>query len=791
MRKRGIYLLILLWILAACRATPTRPPLPTSPLPRPTPARLAPTHRPSPTRPAGTTIAHFPWMGQHSAPTETPSTSPTPTPPLANHTPSPTPSERVTPTPARYVHIPLVFGNPPLHEEEPLAVTGHPFAVIVDASAFAAQTWDGHAITRWEAQQTIIPRVLTETLPDAQIAVQRMGGEAPACEENTQTLLPMHPVSAISWEHVWHRVRPAGPVPLAEALLRAANTFPAGSLRPLLLITAANHVCGEDPCNVARVLERADADVTVHVIDISDTDEGKSVLRCIAEATGGTYAHATTPHALETSMRTAIHHALGGQLRVEVVGANGQPLFPAVVVGRGDQIVRTFDAWTDADLAQGTYTVTVGTPLPSIFENVVIHPGQRTKLHIPLGELHLHLVDAQHRPIFAEISLSTPSLGTFFGSEGETIVVPLPTGYYTASVILETFPPLAFARNVPVVVGSVTDRTVRVPVTRLQVELTQRGQPSNGFITLSSWASPDIQIAGGWANGNITFLVPAGWYQLRISQYADPQSVHALTQIHVEDPAHTSDIHHVHYVDTGTLRILDTASDGAPVRGWVHVYPSRRSSPVLFEGPVPTQFTLPTGTYDVHVIEENGRHLWAWDVVIQPQQHVDVTLLRPQARVWIQASTPWGEPRVAHTVLYREPEHTPVLNVHTPWRAILPPGTYQAELNEYSPVVHTTLSEPFTVQEGDTYTLTVSLPLASLTLRPDNVDELDVHIYSQADQTTPLGHVRSGLPRLLLPAGNYAFHLQDVDNPERHVWIREIHVNAGERQEITVHFPAP
>ncbi len=791
MWKKSVCLIILLWVLTACHSTGTQPLASptslTSPLPS-RPAPISPSPRLSYTEPPGTAVAHLPLMSHHSAATATLESSPTlPTP--TKHAPSPAPTHTPTPLFSRRTHIPLVFGNPPHHEEEPLVVTGHPFALIVDASAFTAHPWDDHGISRWTAQQSVIPRVLRDSLAHARIAVQRLGGEATTCEGNTQTLITMHPLPTIDWTQIWGGLQPTGTVPLAEALLQAANAFPAGVQRPILLISAGEEICGEDPCNAARVLERSDADVTVHVVDIGDENEGQSVLRCIAEVTGGTYAHATGPDDLASALRTAIHHALGGQLRVEVVGVNGRPLFPVVVVGRGDEIIRTFDAWTDADLAEGTYTVTVGTPLPGIFENVVIHPGRRTKLHIPLGELHVRLVDTQQRPIAAEISLSTPPLGTFFGSEGENIIVPLPTGYYTVSASLETSPPLAFARHVPVVVGSVTERTVRVPVARLRVELIRRGQPGSGFITLSRWENPDVQIAGGWTNGEMTFLVPQGWYQLDIGQYAEPTDAHVLIQQRVDDPVHTPDIHYIHHVDTGTLRVLDTASDGASVSGWVRVYPARRTSPILAEGPILTSFTLPTGMYDVQVVEENGRSLWAWDIVLQPQQQVDLTVLRPQARVWIQATTPWGEPRVAHTVLYREPDHTPTLDVHIPWRAVLPPGTYQAQLDEYSAVPHTTLSEPFTVQDGDTYTLTGSLPLASLTLVPTDVDEVEVTIYAQADPTTPLGGVRSGLPHLLLPEGHYAFHLKDVDNPERYVWVRDVRLAVGEHREVIVHFP--
>ncbi len=510
---------------------------------------------------------------------------------------------------------------------EPLAeVPGH-LALVVDASAAAASPLGDTSSTRWEAVRTTLPDVIAQEVAAQQVTLVRVGGTPVACEANVTLLAEGEPATSAAWRDALGNTVPAGAAPLAEALLQAADHLPPGTRRSLILIASGAPPCGDDLCAVARVLERAATDVTVHVVDLGDDPAVAGALRCVAEATGGTYYQASDLDTLRAGIRDAVRHALGGQLRVEVSSAGDHPLFPAIVVGRGDRVISTFDAWTDADLASGVYSVSVGLPLPAVFPRVPVVAGQRTRLSLAQGELHVNLVDPVGRPVRGEIVLSAAERGPFFSMYAEQVAIPLAAGRYTITVRLDpAVEPLAVLEDVPVQEGAVTTRVLTLEVGVLRVQLRRGDQPASAFVEVAPEDRPEHPLLAGWASNTFTSTLPGGVYRARVSQYDAPEIHLLLEDVRVSPGEETTvDV----LLGQGTLAVAATAEDGSHVSGRVFIYPAGREDAPYAEAQVGEAVSLPVGTYDLRVESDAGATHWLRGVRVSANTHQTVTIPSP------------------------------------------------------------------------------------------------------------------------------------------------------------------
>ncbi len=803
-RKDSIYaviaagLLFVLLVLAACAKEATPTPVVTRVIRPSVPVRvtvhlvpMGETHPlPSPASPL-TPRLHFPLVGQHgglSSPSPSAVPSPRPTPVVPSPAPSfPTPSPTQGPTPsppAQRVHIPILLSNPPPITGEPLPASGQYLALVLDISRGAADPLSKENVSRLDALRSVLPRVMRTAAGDAKVAVFTLSGEENTCTENVHQVQGLQSAGELRWNDLLTPLQPGGNIPLAEGLLQAADVFPAGVRRPILLISAGGPTCGEDPCQIARVLERAEADASIHVIDMGADGAGGAILRCISQASGGAYYEVRTRQDLEGALRDALTHALGGQIRVEVVGANARPFFPAVVVGKAAQVVRTFDAWTDADLAPGSYTVSVGTPFPLAFENVEVRAGERTRLHVQLGELRILLNDRSGQPISAEVAVSRPDYGTFFSRVGSRVEVPLPAGRYTATVRLDTgVEPLAYARNLPVVVGEVTERRLTLPVGRLVVDLRHGGAAATAFVEIAPVDTPNLISMAGWANGTLETMLPRGEYQVRVRRYAGNKVFLQVEDVVVEEgQAVTLNLR----LDDGTVRVADTAADGSILSGTIQVF-ARETNTVVAEGYVGTPLTVPAGEYDILIQTDEGESLWAWNISVRAEEETEVVVERPQARLWARATDTGGRDLPAWGTLMTL-DGAAVREGRLPGRWIVPPGEYRLEITGYDALGTTTESPAISLAPGDVYTLTITADVAALLLSPADADRVQVAIFPAGDHDTMLGEVEGGLPYLRLPPGTYDVRVRDASNLSRERWFEDITLTPGETRQIHFSF---
>ena len=89
-----------------------------------------------------------------------------------------------------------------------------------------------------------------------------------------------------------NRMLPKGKSPIADALELSSVQFPdASANNNIILFSDGVETCGGDACQVAADIAANNPGMRVHVVGFDVNAEERSVLQCIAEASGGSYFH--------------------------------------------------------------------------------------------------------------------------------------------------------------------------------------------------------------------------------------------------------------------------------------------------------------------------------------------------------------------------------------------------------------------------------------------------------------------------------------------------------------------
>ena len=130
--------------------------------------------------------------------------------------------------------------------------------------------------------------------------------KAASCKDIEQ-VLPLEPVDAARFDTVAHSFGARGWTPITESIRRAAESLPVGAneRNSIVLVSDGEETCAGDPCAMAAAVRAADARVTVHAIALNASAITRAQLRCIAEASGGTYQDADTAEELDLALEEA------------------------------------------------------------------------------------------------------------------------------------------------------------------------------------------------------------------------------------------------------------------------------------------------------------------------------------------------------------------------------------------------------------------------------------------------------------------------------------------------------
>jgi Ca-activated chloride channel family protein len=234
-------------------------------------------------------------------------------------------------------------------------------------------------------------------------------------------------------------ISPKGKTPLGGALEQAARDLRSRERHAVVTVISDGHeTCGSDPCAIAARLRADGVDFVAHVIGFDTTEDENRDLRCIASATGGVFARATTRAELVEALgqvltRTARPSGPATLVLTAAEGEQRQPIFEGV-----RWTVAPLDPQSDAvaapmsfegsppplELASGRYDVRAEYRGTTIEREIDLRPGEtwREQILFGPGQLALRAVLSEGAPPIAEpIEWSVYPIGAFGRVAGEPV----------------------------------------------------------------------------------------------------------------------------------------------------------------------------------------------------------------------------------------------------------------------------------------------------------------------------------------------------------------------------------
>jgi Ca-activated chloride channel family protein len=152
--------------------------------------------------------------------------------------------------------------------------------------------------------------VLDAVPEEVQLGIRTLGADYPGEDrkrgcKDTRQLYPVGPLDRTEAKTAVATLAPTGWTPIGPALLGAAEDLEGGdATRRIVLITDGEDTCAPlDPCEIAREIAAKGIHLVIDTLGLVPDAKTRAQLRCIAEATGGTYT--SVQHTDELSDRVS------------------------------------------------------------------------------------------------------------------------------------------------------------------------------------------------------------------------------------------------------------------------------------------------------------------------------------------------------------------------------------------------------------------------------------------------------------------------------------------------------
>ncbi|MEV6397692.1 VWA domain-containing protein [Streptomyces sp. NPDC051907] len=193
--------------------------------------------------------------------------------------------------------------------DEPAAKPSPKVELVLDVSgSMRARDIDGQ--TRMAAAKQAFNEVLDAVPDEVQLGIRTLGANYAGDDrkvgcKDTRQLYPVGPLDRTEAKTAVATLAPTGWTPIGPALLGAADDLEGGeATRRIVLITDGEDTCAPlDPCEVARDIAAKGIHLVVDTLGLVPDAKTRDQLRCIAEATGGTYT--SVQHTDELSDRVS------------------------------------------------------------------------------------------------------------------------------------------------------------------------------------------------------------------------------------------------------------------------------------------------------------------------------------------------------------------------------------------------------------------------------------------------------------------------------------------------------
>lgn len=197
-------------------------------------------------------------------------------------------------------------------EQQPASIM-----LVLDASGSMAAD-DAGGGTRMEAARKALTDAVDNLPEDADVGLRVYGATEPNDEKteaactDTQVVVPLGPVDPAALKDAVRDVEPSGFTPIAYALSQAADDLGDADNRHIILVSDGEETCDPDPCETVEQLGADGIDVQIDTVGYGVEEKAQGQLRCIAEATGGTYLSAPDGKSLEIALDKLSTRALRG-----------------------------------------------------------------------------------------------------------------------------------------------------------------------------------------------------------------------------------------------------------------------------------------------------------------------------------------------------------------------------------------------------------------------------------------------------------------------------------------------
>lgn len=202
---------------------------------------------------------------------------------------------------------------------------------------------DSKGTTRIAAAKTAVKGLLAETPKDSRLGLVVYGARNDSCDD-IQTLNKVGAFDAAALGKQVDGLQAKGNTPIGPALKHAAKELEGiEGPKSMVLVSDGEPNCEPPPaCDVAKELAGQGIDLTVHTIGfkISGNAKAKETLRCIAEATGGSYTDVDDAGSLQEAMKQETLRALAGY-QSQGIAVDGGPTAPdAEEIVAGQYVVK-------------------------------------------------------------------------------------------------------------------------------------------------------------------------------------------------------------------------------------------------------------------------------------------------------------------------------------------------------------------------------------------------------------------------------------------------------------------
>lgn len=215
-----------------------------------------------------------------------------------------------------------------------------PVVVVTDFSgSMNEKDADSKGTTRIAAAKTAVKGLLADTPKDSRLGLVVYGARNDSCDD-IQTLNKVGAFDAAALGKQVDGLQAKGNTPIGPALKHAAKELEGiEGPKAMVLVSDGEPNCEPPPaCDVAKELAGQGIDLTVHTIGfkISGNAKAKQTLRCIAEATGGSYTDVDDAGSLQEAMKQETLRALAGYQSqgIEVEGGPTAPDAEEIVAGQ-------------------------------------------------------------------------------------------------------------------------------------------------------------------------------------------------------------------------------------------------------------------------------------------------------------------------------------------------------------------------------------------------------------------------------------------------------------------------